>query len=134
MKLRGRFNSRKAKSMSERGRRMAKARWAADRARRDAEMPALIRAREIIEIENLPRREHDPAGSLQWTDFRTGRVIRWTVLLGARAGTFRLRTPDGRTHRTARGWSWLLDHLRPILARTRHPSGIHSSSSLKTEN
>lgn len=102
------------KERSLRGRRMAEARWAADRARRDAAEPA--RRRELAEIEavNLPRRAGDVLGVLQWTDARSGRVRRWTVRIGHRVDQVVAVAPDGR--RTgSHGWTWLLAHLRRYL-------------------
>jgi hypothetical protein len=52
------------KTKSEHGKRMANARWKADRERRDAEMPERIRELALIEAENLPRKQGDPIGSL----------------------------------------------------------------------
>ena len=33
---------------------------------------------------NLPLAEGDAIGAIQWTNFRTGKVTRWTVLRGER--------------------------------------------------
>jgi hypothetical protein len=96
---------------SERGRRMARARWAADRRRRDAEAPERIREIESAAIENLPRKQGDPIGCLQWQDFRTGKITRWTVRIGDRADRFTLHAPDGRATRP-HGWTWITTHLR----------------------
>lgn len=54
--MHGRYNRQKAKALSDRGRRMAEARWKLDRQRRDAEMPERIRELAEIEAINLPRR------------------------------------------------------------------------------
>lgn len=100
---------------SERGRRMAAARWAADRARRDAEEPERLRELAEIEAANLPRRSGDVLGVLQWTDARTGKVRRWTIRIGDRSDRITAETADGR--RTgSHGWTWLLEHLRGYLA------------------
>jgi hypothetical protein len=99
---------------SESSKRANKARWDADRARRDAEMPARIRELEEIEIQNLPRRQGDQLGCLQWTDFRTGKVRRWTVRIGNRIDRVTLEAPGGK--RTgSHGWTWVMDHLRGYL-------------------
>lgn len=113
-----RYNRLKAKAASERGRRMAKARWTADRARRDAEMPERIRELAIIEIENLPRNQGDALGCLQWTDFRTGRIHRWTIRIGDRIDRVTLQSPDGRSTQP-HGWTWVMNHLRGFLAGTK---------------
>lgn len=97
---------------------MANARWKIDRARRDAEMPERIRAMAEIDAENLPRREGDAIGSLQWTDFRTGKVRRWTVKIGDRMDRVTLHSPDGRSTKPS-GWTWVMDHLRGFLAGTK---------------
>jgi hypothetical protein len=41
--MHGRYNIKKAKALSERGKRMAESRWKSDRERRDAEEPARLR-------------------------------------------------------------------------------------------
>jgi len=77
------------------------------------------RIRELAEIEaiNLPRKRGDALGSLQWHDFRTGRVRRWTVRIGDRGDRITLESPDGRKTQS-HGWTWALDHLRKFLAGT----------------
>ena len=99
---------------SESSKRANKARWDADRARRDAEMPDRIREMQEIEIQNMPRRQGDALGALQWHDFRSGRVHRWTVCIGDRADRITLRHPDGRAT-GSHGWTWVMDHLRGFL-------------------
>jgi hypothetical protein len=94
---------------------MARRRWEMDRARRDAEEPEWRRELAEIEAENLPRMAGDVLGSLTWHDHRSGRVRRWTVLVGERRDQVVLRAADGR--RTgSHGWTWVLDHLRGYLA------------------
>jgi len=46
------------------------------------------------DVWNLPRKQGDPIGCLQWTDFRTGKVRRWTVRIGIEkdADFFRVAT------------------------------------------
>jgi hypothetical protein len=111
-----RYNRNKAKALSERGRRMAAARWKADRARRDALEPERLRELAEMEVENLPRREGDPLGCLQWTDFSTGKVRRWTIRIGDRADRITLHAPDGRATRS-HGWSWVMTRLRAWIIR-----------------
>jgi len=79
---------------------MAKARWTADRARRDAEMPERIRDLAIIEIENLPRKQGDALGCLQWTDFRSGKATRRIVEIGQRIDQIVIRQPNGTRSRS----------------------------------
>lgn len=78
------------------------------------------RIREMAEwdVQNLPRKQGDALGSLQWTDFRTGRVRRWTVKIGDRIDRITLHAPDGR-HTASHGWSWALSHIRGFLAGTK---------------
>lgn len=90
---------------------MNKARWDADRARRDAAMPDRMREMQEIKIENLPRKQGDPLGCLQWTDFRSGRVRRWVVRIGDRADRITVEFP-GAAPTGSHGWSWLMVKLR----------------------
>jgi hypothetical protein len=113
--MHGSYTRRKIKALSERGRKMAKARWQRDRERRDAEAPAILHELAEAEAINLPRKQGDPVGILQWTDLRTGTVKRWTLLIGDRADRLVMRSPDGRATRS-HGWTWILDHLRGHLA------------------
>ena len=82
--------------------------------RRAADLPERIRELAEIDVQNLPRKEGDALGCLQWTDFRTGRVRRWTVRIGDRADRITLHSPDGRKT-GSHGWAWALDHLRGFL-------------------
>lgn len=118
--MHGRYDRLKAKAASERGKRMAAARWRIDRARRDLEMPARIREQAEIDAQNLPRKPGDAIGCLQWTDFRTGKTRRWTVRIGDRIDRVTLESPHGK--RTgSHGWTWVMDHLRGFLAGTKSP-------------
>ena len=109
-----RYNRLKAKAASERGRRMARARWDAENARRDAEIPARVRELAEIEAVNLPRRQGDALGCLQWTDFRTGRVRRWTICIGDRIDRITVEPPGG-TPSKSHGWTGFLTQLRKHL-------------------
>jgi hypothetical protein len=104
------------KAASERGRRMALARWAADRARRDAEEPDRMREIAAIAAENLPCDPGDPLGCLQWTDYRTGHVRRWIVRIGARRDQVTIESP-GKPPTRSHGWAWVLTKLRKHLCR-----------------
>ena len=99
------------KALSERGKRMAAARWAKDRERRDAEMPQRMAELKAIEIENLPRKQGDTIGILQWSDFASGKVRRWTIRIGDRRD--RITVDD---QKQSHGWTWLLAKLRKHLA------------------
>lgn len=104
--------------MRENARRRANVRWTKDRARRDAEAPGRERELAIIEAENLPRREGDAVGVLQWTNLATGQVRRWTLRMGDRADRFTVETADGRATRS-HGLTWIFDKLRMnILKKT----------------
>lgn len=66
-------------------------------------------------ISNPPPRKGDPIGSLEWRDFRMGKVMPWTALRGDRVDRVILRHPDGRKIHS-HGWTWVMDHLRGYLA------------------
>lgn len=93
-------------------------RWDADRNRRDAELPARLREIAEWDVQNLPRKQGDALGCLQWTDFRTGKVRRWTVRIGVRIDQITLESPDRRKTKST-GWTWALTHLRGFLAGTK---------------
>lgn len=105
------YTRRRINALRERGKRMAEARWKADRERRDAEMPQRIRAIAEIETINLPRRQGDALGCLQWTDFRTGKVRRWTVRIGCRRDRITVEAPGAKPS-ASHGWTWFLTQLR----------------------
>lgn len=86
--------------------------------RRMVDLPERLRELAEIETQNLPRREGDAIGYLQWTDFRTGRVRRWTVHIGNRIDRITLKSSDGRKT-ASHGWAWVMDHLRGFLAGTK---------------
>lgn len=92
-----------------------KARWDADRERRKEGEAERVRELEEIRITNLPRREGDALGCLQWTDFRTGQRRKWIVRIGDRCDRVTLETPDGRKTQS-HGWTWIMNHLRGFLA------------------
>jgi hypothetical protein len=94
---------------------MNAARWKADAERREAEMHERIREIAEWDVQNLPRNEGDAIGCLQWTDFRSGKVRRWTVRIGDRLDRITLESPDGRKT-ASHGWTWVLAHLRGFLA------------------
>ena len=103
---------------SESSARANKTRWDTERARRDAEMPERIREIAEIEAVNLPRRQGDALGCLQWTDFRTGRVTRRIVEIGERSDKIVIRKPDG-TRSKSHGWTWFLDHFRKAICQNK---------------
>jgi len=111
-----RYNRRKINAMRERGKRMAAARWKAERERQNAEMPARIRELEEIATQNLPHRPGDPLGCLQWHDFRTGRVRRWIVRIGDRRDRVTVETTGGQPT-ASHGWTWLTEKIRAHLCR-----------------
>jgi hypothetical protein len=90
---------------------MNKARWDADRARRDAEMPERILELAMIEMENLLHKLGDPLGCFQWSDFRSGKVRRWVVRIGNRSNQVTLETPGGK-RTVSHGGTWVMNHLR----------------------
>jgi len=106
------------KARSERGKRMARARWDADRARRDAAEPARLAEIADIHATNLPRSKGDVLGSLQWTCARSGKVRRWVVRIGSRCDQVTVEAKDGRRS-SSMGWARLLNSLRGYLAGTK---------------
>jgi hypothetical protein len=110
-----RYNSKRLNAIREKAQAMARARWAKDRARRDADQPTRERELAIIEAENLPRRQGDMLGFLQWTDARTGQTRRWTIRIGDRADRLTIEAP-GQLPSASHGWTWILNKLRSKLA------------------
>jgi hypothetical protein len=82
--------------------------------RRMVDLPERIREMAEWDIQNLPRKTGDALGCLQWHDFSTGKVRRWTVRIGDRIDRITLESPDGRKT-GSHGWAWALDHLRGFL-------------------
>ena len=115
--MRGSYTQRKINALRDRGKRMADARWKLDRARRDAEMLERIHEMQEIETLNFPRKQGDVLGFLQWTDFRTGKIRRWTVRIGDRIDRVTLEMGGKKT--ASHGWTWALDHLRGFLSGTK---------------
>ena len=112
----GGYTARKINGLRDRGRKMAAARWSADRARLDAEEPERLMAMEEVSIQNLPHQLGDPLGCRQWTDYRTGRVRRWVIRIGDRADRVTIETP-GNPPSKSHGWSWVMTKLRAHLCR-----------------
>ena len=100
---------------TESSRRANRARWDAENARREAEMPARIRELAEIEINNLPRRQGDALGCLQWMDFRSGKVRKWVIRIGDRSDRITIESPGG-TPSKSHGWTWFLAQLRKHLS------------------
>ena len=73
--------------------------------------PEYIRRLEEIKIENLPRKQGDPLGVFQWTDFRSGKVRRWVIRIGARSNQVTLETPGGKTSKS-HGGTFVMNYLR----------------------
>jgi len=78
-------------------------------------MPERIRELAEYEVWNLPRKQGDALGSLQWHDFSTGKVRRWVVRIGDRIDRVTLHAVDGRKT-DSHGWAWVMDRLRGFLA------------------
>jgi hypothetical protein len=112
--MHSRYNRLKANALSERGKRMAAARWANDRARRDAEMPERLAEMREIEMNNLPRKQGDILGTLQWSCARTGKVRRWVIRIGERCDRITVEAPREKPS-ASHGWSWFLAKLRKHL-------------------
>lgn len=116
MRMRGKWNRLKMSALSERGKRMAEARWAKDRERRAAEMPERVAMLEQVAVENLPRTAGDVLGVMQWTCARSGRVRRWVVRIGDRADRITVEAPGEQPTRS-HGWAWFLAMLRRKILR-----------------
>ena len=65
-------------------------------------------------LANPPPSSGDAIGSLEWRNFQTGKVTRWTVLRGNRCNNYQLRTPDGRKS-MSHGLAWLLAKVRHVI-------------------
>lgn len=100
---------------SNHARKMAIARWTKYREKQKRE-EAMLEAEDRAYIASFPHAtENDPIGSLEWRDFQTGEVLRWTILRGDRRDRVKLRHPDGRTTKS-HGWTWIMNHLRGFFA------------------
>ena len=97
---------------------MGKASQRVQQARRMERMAERILELAEYDVWNLPRKQGDALGSLQWTDFLTGKVRRWTVRIGIRQDQITLESPDGRKT-ASHGWSWALNHMRGFLCGTK---------------
>lgn len=124
---------RKALLASEKARKMGIASQRVQAERRLALVtPEYLRDLAEIEIMNLPRKQGDPLGCLQWHEFGSGRVRRWVVRIGDRIDRVTLHSPDGRKTRS-HGGTWVMDHLRAYIFGRKKHSAPSSSSSLKFE-
>lgn len=94
---------------------MARARWAAERARVDALRPEIEAHLAEIHAWNLPKAEGDLLGTLQWTEARTGKVRRWYVRIGDRVDRITVEAPGGNRS-GSHGWTWFLAKLRACLS------------------
>lgn len=110
----------KRRLASERGRKMGLASQRVQRERRMLDLPDRLRELAEIEIQNLPRKQGDALGCLQWHDFRTGKVTRWVACIGDRRDRVILRSPDGRCSKS-HGWAWCLDRIRRVILGTATP-------------
>jgi hypothetical protein len=90
---------------------MNKARWDAVRAKRDADLPERIRNLAEIDAQNLPRKQGDVLGYLQWTDLATGQTRRWIVRIGDRIDRITVQSPQSKPT-PSMGWSAFLTKLR----------------------
>ena len=69
-----------------------------------------LRELEEIEINNLPQKQGDALGCLQWTDFRSGKVRRWVVRIGDRSD--RITMEAGGIKTRSHGWTWIMNAIR----------------------
>lgn len=113
--MHGSYTRQRIKALSERGKLMAAARWKKDRERIEAEMPERIRKLAEWDVWNLPRKQGDALGCLQWTDFRTGKVRKWVIRIGDRTDRITVESP-GEKQSESHGWTWFLTKLRKHLS------------------
>ena len=113
-----RFTSKQRQALSVQGKRMARARWDRDRTRRNAEQPERKRELAIIEARNLPSRQGDAIGTLQWTDHRTGEVRRWTLRIGDRADRYTVQSPSKLSTTGSHGFTWIFAKLRSRILKS----------------
>jgi hypothetical protein len=95
---------------------MGKASQRVKRAKREEGLADRLRELAEIEATNLPRKQGDALGSLQWTNFATGKVNRWIIRIGDRADRITMHSPDGRSTQS-HGWTWILNKLRSHLTK-----------------
>lgn len=105
----------KRRLAAERGRKMGIASQRLQRERRMADLPERLRELADIEAQNLPRRQGDALGCLQWTDYRTGRVRKWVIRIGNRRDRITVESP-GLPPSASHGWTWFLTQLRKHLS------------------
>lgn len=67
------------------------------------------------DVLNLPRRQGDALGCLEWHDYRSGRVRRWVVRIGSRRDRITVESPVGPAS-PSHGWTWFLTQLRKHLS------------------
>ena len=96
---------------SESSKRANRARWEADRARRDDEESERIREMMEIRAMNYPHNPGDVLGILQWVDAYDGKVRRWVVRIGERRDQITLEFP-GQDRSRSTGWSSGLVQIR----------------------
>ena len=94
---------------------MGKASQRVQAERRMVDAPARLREMEERDVQNMPRKAGDALGCLQWTDFRTGKVRRWTVRIGNRRDRITVEAP-GDAPSKSHGWTWFLTQLRKHLS------------------
>lgn len=83
--------------------------------RKMADLPERLREMAEWDVQNLPRKQGDALGCLQWHDFQTGKVRRWTVRIGNRIDRITVESP-GATPSPSHGWTWFLTQLRKHLS------------------
>jgi hypothetical protein len=113
--MHSRYKRLRIKAASERGTRMAKARWKYHNEQVAADMPERIRELQEIEVENMPRKQGDAIGCFQWTDFRTGQARRWIIRIGDRIDRITAEFPNGKPTQS-HGWTWFFETMRKHMA------------------
>ena len=95
---------------------MGKASQRVQSSRRMEHMAERLREMAENDVQNLPRKAGDALGCLQWTDFGTGKVRRWTVRIGSRRDRITVEAP-GDAPSKSHGWTWFLTQLRKHLSQ-----------------
>lgn len=68
-----------------------------------------------------PLLKGDVIGRIEFQDFRSGTIRRWSVCRGNRTNNYTLRSPDGRESKP-HGMSWILERVRKVILGSAAPN------------